>query len=168
MDNTFVFQGKVYYQFDGVAMGNSLGPILANIFMAHLEETYIIGSPHCPEFYRRYVDDTFCLFRSQTDVRLFHEFINTLHPSIKFDIEEECENKLEFLDTVIERSESAALSVSIRTKVKKTDKGLFYNFDSFIPERYKLSLVTSLVYRAYRIASTMVNFHLDVSALKSR
>ena len=38
-DNTFVFDGKVYTQIDGVAMGNSLGPILADIYMAHLEET---------------------------------------------------------------------------------------------------------------------------------
>ena len=42
-DNTFVFNGRVYYQIDGVAMGNALGPILANIFMAHLEETKIVS-----------------------------------------------------------------------------------------------------------------------------
>ena len=36
-DNTFVFDGTVYTQTDGVAMGNSLGPILADIYMAHLE-----------------------------------------------------------------------------------------------------------------------------------
>ena len=37
-DNTFVFNNKVYQQIDGVAMGRSLGPVLANIWMAHLEE----------------------------------------------------------------------------------------------------------------------------------
>ena len=87
-DNVFVFNGRVYYQVDGVAMGNLLGPILANIFMAHLEETKIIGSQHYPSFYRRYVDDTFCLFECRDDALRFLDFINTLHPSIKFDVEE--------------------------------------------------------------------------------
>ena len=63
-DNTFVFNGKVYQQIDGVAMGSSLGPILANIYMAHLEEEFFFKNslPFSPTFYRRYVDDTFCLF----------------------------------------------------------------------------------------------------------
>ena len=86
-DNVFVFQGCVYYQVDGVAMGNALGPILANIFMANLEETKIIGSPHCPTYYRRYVDDTFCLFKDRDTANKFFDHINTLHPSIKFDLE---------------------------------------------------------------------------------
>ena len=39
-NNTFVFDGKVYEQIDGVAMGSSWGPVLANIWMAHLEENH--------------------------------------------------------------------------------------------------------------------------------
>ena len=58
-DNVFVFNEHVYYQKDGVVMGNSLDPILADIFMSHLEETFIFSSDHIASFYRRYVDDTF-------------------------------------------------------------------------------------------------------------
>ena len=36
--NHFLFNGKIYNQIDGVAMGSSLGPILANIFMSHFEK----------------------------------------------------------------------------------------------------------------------------------
>ena len=43
-DNTFVFNGKIYSQIDGVAMGSSLGPVLANIWMCHLEEQYIFSN----------------------------------------------------------------------------------------------------------------------------
>ena len=47
-DNTFIFNNKVYNQIDGVAMGSSLGPVLANIWMSHLEETYIFGNEFFP------------------------------------------------------------------------------------------------------------------------
>ena len=35
--NHFLFDGKVYNQVDGVAMGSPLGPVMANIFMCELE-----------------------------------------------------------------------------------------------------------------------------------
>ena len=41
-DNTFIFNNTVYQQIDGVAMGSSLGPLLANIYMAHLEEEHFL------------------------------------------------------------------------------------------------------------------------------
>ena len=35
--NHFMFKDRIYHQIDGVAMGSSLGPILANIFMSNFE-----------------------------------------------------------------------------------------------------------------------------------
>ena len=35
----FTFENNIYQQNNGVAMGNPLGPMLAGIFMAHLEKT---------------------------------------------------------------------------------------------------------------------------------
>ena len=34
----FQFNGQLYQQTDGVAMGSPLGPLMANVFMCHLEE----------------------------------------------------------------------------------------------------------------------------------
>ena len=53
----------------------------------------------------------------------------------------------------------------ISTKVKATDKGLYYDYNSFIPERYKLNLVRCLIYRVYRIASSFNIFHSDLEHL---
>ena len=151
-----------------MAMGNSLGPILANIFMCHLEETYIMNSSLKPWYYRRYVDDTFCLFNNLSEAKLLLEFLNDLHPSITFDMETESEGKLGFLDTVVNRNSTASLHPEISTKVKATDKGLFYNYESFTPDQYKFNLVFGLIYRIYQIASSMAIFHLDVSGLTER
>ncbi|KAL5246892.1 hypothetical protein ACHWQZ_G018935 [Mnemiopsis leidyi] len=168
-DNVFVFNGQVFYQTDGVAMGNPLGPILANIFMAHLEESMIFCGPNIvqPTFYRRYVDDTFCLFTTKEEAERFLVFINNLHPNIQFEMETESDGKLEFLDTVVERRPDST-SHRTSTKVKQTDKGIYYHYSSFIPDSYKLNKIFTLVYRAYRIASDMSVFHVDVEKLKKR
>ena len=38
-------------------------------------------------FYKRYVDDIFCLFKCETDAERFLTFLNRQHPNIKFTIE---------------------------------------------------------------------------------
>ena len=62
-------------------MGSPLGPTLANIFMSAPETRYLDECP--PEFkpvlYRRYVDDTFCLFK---DLGHVDSFFNMLTVSI--------------------------------------------------------------------------------------
>ena len=56
-DQLFQFEGTLYEQFDGVAMGSPLGPLIANVFMCSIEEQLDLNGK-MPEFYRRYVDDT--------------------------------------------------------------------------------------------------------------
>lgn len=44
-------------QTDGVAMGSPYGPLMANVFMCHLEEKLACDGM-VPSLYKRYVDDT--------------------------------------------------------------------------------------------------------------
>ena len=55
-----MFNGQYYRQIDGIAMGNPLGSVVADIFMAHPEQmaAYTITTV---SFYKRYVDDNFFL-----------------------------------------------------------------------------------------------------------
>ena len=94
-ENHFMFENRIYDQTDGVAMGSSLGPILANIFMSHFEtEALSKYSGNLPPIYRRYVDDTFLIFDNRTDVDLFFIYMNKCHPNIKFTMESEINNTL--------------------------------------------------------------------------
>ena len=61
---TFCHNDKLYKQVDGVAMGNPLGPTLANFFLAHIETTLFDNISSKPDLYLRYVDDIFAVFRS--------------------------------------------------------------------------------------------------------
>ena len=60
----FQFNGALYEQTAGVAMGSPLGPLLANVFMSHIEEN-LERDGKLPSFYRRYVDDTLTTMPNQ-------------------------------------------------------------------------------------------------------
>ena len=93
-----MFDGVLYYQVDGVAMGSPLGPHLANIFMNYHEKKWLEDCPADikPKFYRRYVDDIFVLCQSVEQLDKFKEYLNTKHQNIKFTSEVEKDKKLPF------------------------------------------------------------------------
>ena len=143
----FLYNGEYYDQIDGVAMGSPLGPVLANIFMGHHEKLWLEQySGQDLLFYRRYVDDIFCLFKHREQVPEFLEYINSKHPNIKFTCEEEENNKLPFLDISISKTEG--LNFDTTTHRKPTYTGLLTNFTSFTSIHYKVGLIKTLIDRA--------------------
>ena len=63
-------------------MDSPLASVLGSLFMgSHESYVWKIGKVL---FYRRYVDDTFCLFHSENDALLFFNYINSRHPNIRF------------------------------------------------------------------------------------
>ena len=56
-DQLFTFNGQLYEQTDGVAMGSPLGTLLANAFMCSIEDTFE-REGKMPKYYKRFVDDT--------------------------------------------------------------------------------------------------------------
>ena len=148
----FLFDGQYYDQIDGVAMGSPLGPVLANIFMCHFEEKWLMKSRFCPSLWFRYVDDTFTMFDSKDNANEFLSFLNSRHNSIKFTIEFEEDNKIPFLDILLKRCPDNTFSTSVYRK--KTFTGLYTKWDSFTPRKYKINLIRTLTYRCFRICSS--------------
>ena len=62
----FLFNGTIYRQRDGIAMGSPLGPILADIFVSKLENSILQTKINELPFYNRYVDDIFIIHNSCT------------------------------------------------------------------------------------------------------
>ena len=56
----FQFEGNLYEQVDGDAMGSPLGPLMANPFMCSIEER-LQDQGKMPNFYKRHVHDTFSI-----------------------------------------------------------------------------------------------------------
>ena len=115
-----------------------------------------------PVFYRRYIDDTFMLFKDPSHVDSFLDYVNSRHSNIRFTCERESENKLNFLDIEVQRSEIFSTSVYR----KSTFSGLGLSFFSFCSQNFKICSIKTLLYRAYRISSSYFKLHQEFNFLK--
>ena len=158
----FVFGGNIYKQIDGVAMGSPLGPALANIFLGFYEEK-LFNKIKQPLYYKRYVDDTFVMFKDQADSKEFYEALNALHASLKFTAEEEVEGKLSFLDVLVEHENNRLITSIYR---KKTFTGEYMKWSSFAPLQRKINLIKTLTWRALSICSPC-NLDKELTTIKS-
>ena len=89
-------------------MGSPVSPVVANIFMEHMEAEAIETCPYTLRCWRRYVDDVFAIVRKEgTDGILSH--LNSFYPTIQLTVEVEDEGKLPFLDALVSRKEDGRL-----------------------------------------------------------
>ena len=102
-DNHFQFNNKHYVQHEGFAMGSPLSAPMANIFLCYHERRWLDECPldFKPLLYKRYVDDTFLIFKKKEHVNRFLVYLNNKHRNINFTLEEERNNNLSFLDVNI-------------------------------------------------------------------
>ena len=166
MNSYFLFNGKFYQQIEGLGMGIPLGPTFANIFMCHHERKWLEKCPieFCPVFYRRYIDDTFLLFKDPSHCDKFLNYLNTQHSRIRFTVEKENNGKLQFLDTVITRKNNIFESSVYR---KPTFTGLGLSFFSFCPFNFKINSIKTLLSRAYRNCSNYTLLHGEFEFLRN-
>ena len=139
-------------------MGDSLGPVLANIIMTEFEETIIkqIIDRGLIAFYCRYVDDTLLLIKPDKInliLDLFHKF----------------DKNIRFTYDLFENTTPHFLDINISTNGigiyrKDTFTGQYTNFDSFVPWRQKISWIRALVDRIHRICSpNLLKFELKTT-----
>ena len=159
----FQFNGKLYEQVDGVAMGSPLGPLMANAFMCSLEEK-LSKSNNLPSFYNRYVDDTLTKQSSLESAESFLSILNNCHPSLSFTMEVEQEGKIPFLGMEITKKDGR---LETKVYIKPTNTGLLLHYHSHVDKRYKRSLITTMLNRAYRLSSSWHHFSNECERLKT-
>ena len=148
----FRFGDEYFLQTDGLAMGSSLSPILANIFMTELEETVLARSVCKPSVWKRYVDDCFAII-PHTEACKVDDLLtdlNSYHDNIKFTLEYENEGSLPFLDVLIVKADNY-----LRTSVyrKPTHTNQYLAFSSNHPIHVKKGIVKCLKSRAIDLSS---------------
>ena len=141
-----------YRQVDGVAMGSSVGPLLANIFVSRYDSELASFS----KFYFRYVDDVIRTLRKGGEKYLL-DLANTMHENLKFTLERpDNKNGIVFLDMQIRRDDDGRLAAQWYRK--ETDTGVLLNFHSLSPNLYKRSLVAGMVHLIMMTTSTWTRF----------
>ena len=159
----FTFNSKVYRQKNGVAMGSPLGPVLANIFMVHLEQMMIPRLAGQMSSWYRYVDDTFT-FIKEDDIDSVREALNGFHPDIKFTYEAEMDRKIAFLDVLITRKVDGTFDTEVYRK--KTDNSIYINWNAYATRSWKLGTLKGLFRRAFLVCSTDQARNKEISFLK--
>ena len=130
-----------------------IASILANVFLCYHEKLWLQNchSEFKAVICRRYVDDTFLLFRLKHHIRKFRNYLNRQHKNIKFTSETENESYISFLDIKITRDNNKFMT---SVYGKPTFSGVFTNFGSFIPKSYKFF-------------SNFERFHQEIDKLKT-
>ena len=128
----FTFEGNIYVQNDGVAMGLPLGPILANIFMVELERSVIPTLMDKMKCWTRYVDDTLCYIKTDS-IDYVLKMLNGFHRNIQFTYEVETDSKIFFLDVLVIRDSSNNISTTVYRKRSNND--IYLNWESFAPDK---------------------------------
>jgi len=102
--NYFQFQDNIYLQKEGLAMGAPTSSILSEINLQHMKGTTIpkLLRKHNIRGYFRYVDDILLVYIDNiTNIHMVLNEFNNLTPKLKFTLEEQQNNQINFLDFTI-------------------------------------------------------------------
>ena len=98
--------------------------VVANLSMEAIEELAINTSEVQPKVWKRYVDDSFCIIKRNA-VNSFHTTLNSIDPHISFTIEEESDQQIAFLDTLVSRKDNT-ITIGVYRKATHTDISRFF------------------------------------------
>ena len=148
--NILIFNEELWLQLLGTCMGTRVAPAYANLFMGVLEEKMIRNCPpHLRPFlhtWKRYIDDIFLIWLgSWTEFEEFFTFLNSYHPTIKFD--EPCynhpENSGDFLDMKICNKDGKVIADFFRKDTAKPR--------ALLPSSETTSILTSYTLMGFRL-----------------
>ena len=158
-NNFFNFDGKIYKQTDGLAMGSSLRPSLANAFLCFHKQIWLNDCPEefKPVYYRRYVDGIFALFRLHDHLEKLFKF-ETLNLPMRKKVTIHC------LFWIFWYQDQKMVLKHVYHK--PTFSGVYSNLNSFNYNQYKIGLIFTLLFRTFSITFEFSKFHTVVNHFK--
>lgn len=121
---------------NGTPIGSPISSVLADLLIDYVHETIVTKFSPKVVFY--YVDDSWVILGKEKLVPLL-DCLNNVHPNLKYTHEIEDENKISFLDLVINRCDDGSLITNLYVKQKKSSRTI--NFLSQHPPHQKKNLV---------------------------
>ena len=92
----------------------------------------------------------FVISGSELDCDHFQEKLNMLYPVVRFTVEKEQKNALNFLNVLVEKEGTGLLTSNDR---KRTFTGQRIRWNSFSPKTRKICLIKNVFHRAFMICS---------------
>lgn len=161
--NSFEFDDKFFLQISDSAMGTKMAQNYTNIFMGSIESKFLSHQQHTPLFYRRYIDDSFFIWKhSEEELLKFIKEFNTVHSSSAF-TREYSKSIINFLDVTVRISGTA-----LETKVyrKPSDRQEYLHYHSSHPRHTKKNIPYGQAHRFKRICSNESDFNSSTDQLR--
>ena len=136
----FTFGNNIYQEKDDVAIGSTLGSVLAGIFMVHLESTM----PELEKFmkpWKRYVNDTITYVKRDSTTEVT-DILNKFHKNIKLPYEVEHNGKISFLDVFLMRINGKLKTTVFR---KETNNDIYLHWRSFTSITWKKRYIKDII-----------------------
>ena len=148
-NNFFQYEGEVFWQHEGIAMGTSCAPAVANLYLAAYEQKILDAAiQEGLVFYGRYIDDIYLIFHGNVeDTRRFLAKLSPPKLEILWEVSTSC---LPFLD-VETRLMEGKLKTSVFTK--RLNRYMYVPFSSAHPISVKRALVKGERSRFHSICS---------------
>ena len=156
----FSFNNRFYKQIDGVSVGSTLGPVLANIIMTELESTTAkeLVDKSLVKLYMRYVNDTLLLVKD-TNVNYIHKHLNSFDKNIKFTVDTFPDGTVHFLDIKVDKNHTDIY-------YEDTHTGKYTSFHSQTPWSLKTAWIKALFHCANKICSSKKAFQQQIDHIK--
>ena len=158
--NFFEFNGRMYHQVQGTAMGTRVAPTYANLFMAALEKSIL--SPTHPDLllWRRFIDDIFLLWRGTEEALLsFLTHLNSIHPTIQFTFTTS-PTSVDFMDLTLYKGPrfAAEKKLDVKPYFKHTNRFQYLHYNSSHPRSLFRGLAKGEFVRMLRHSSSEKSF----------
>ena len=158
-NNYFEYNGQLYKQVKGTAMGSNVAPAFANLFLMFYEEK-MFKVINKPLLYKRYLDDILILVYSESEFFTMFEYMQKMSPSLKFTYVRG-EKSINFLDLNIHidklRQSQGLLAYSLFQKPES--KHLYLHPDSELKDSIKFGWITGENIRLLRNNSSKRDFN---------
>ena len=160
--NFFEFNGRIYRQKKGVAMGSPVGPSFANVYLLDLDQEFIKYDGIYKYF--RYIDDIFMIVDSKFILEDFLNFINNLDENIKFTVESSGKS-VNFLDTTI-YIEFGGLHFQLFEKPIASLSRYIPSHSAHTPNMSK-SIISGVIVRCLKLCSNKFTALLLINRIKT-
>ena len=171
--NTFEWDQKLYRQIMGTAIGTRAAPTFCGIFMGELEERILslwesLQAECDPEDWWRFIDDIlFWWVGTPGDLLIFINFVNSVHPNIKFTCEFDFQSRsVVFLDLVICVDDDGYIQTDLHTK--PNSKNPYLLPESNHPSHVSRNIPYSLAFRIKRNCSVQDQYNIRIVELKEK